>query len=491
MWESLPAEVFGGNVLCFLSLKDVVRLDSAILSWCGRKQFLQSLPYRPAFVLKSINDSILKWFISHQCRLKSLTISVHQALLLKNDLVEDVCLHIEDEIPVEIIDLKIKAKVRQIKVTCCNSLSFMLDLLKCFDQVYYISVEKVSCVNSISEWVRGSVELRGDIVAIHTYNGVLEGPLKFSISLKYISGITVRFQKIFMDCIPDMRTIAAASPQLRELRLLRYCQDNITDDVVTAMVSRCHLLENIHLASFTGTDRSVIAIAQHCPNLKSLEIKEGAYTHTSMKALSERGLPLESLSLPWMPIPHRDAHRCAYALSLLHRINLQNQQLIDREGLLVLARYCRALKEVDVRFVDSAAADVADAFIEMAHANSHSLRSITVYCMFTPHCFTNAQIGQLAQSCPHLKKLCLHDIASIQDTGILALSEHCPGLEFLYLTGTETGLKTVSEGALLRLVQGCSKLGLISLSATGVSNEAVDRILSTTGRENMIVKLHP
>lgn len=257
------------------------------------------------------------------------------------------------------------------------------------------------------------------------------------------------------------------------------------------MVSRCHLLENIHLVSYTGTDRSVIAIAQHCPNLKSLEIQNGSYTHALLMALSECGLVIEYLGLPWMPIPHRDAHRCAYALSLLHSLNLQDQQCIDREGLLVLARYCRALKEVDVRFVNSAAADVADAFIEMAHANSHSLHSISVFCMLTTHCFTDAQIGQLAQACPHLKKLCLHDISSIQDTGNLALSEHCPGLEFLYLTGTETGLKAVSEGALLRLVQGCSELGLIFLSATGVSNEAVDRILSTTGRENMIVKLIP
>lgn len=212
------------------------------------------------------------------------------------------------------------------------------------------------------------------------------------------------------------------------------------------MVSRCHLLENIHLVSYTGTDRSVIAIAQHCPNLKSLEIRNGSYTHASLMALSECGLVLEYLSLPWMPIPHRDAHRCAYALSLLHKINLQDQQCINRQGLLDLARYCRAFKEVEVRFVNSAAANVADAFIEMAHANSHSLHSISVFCMLTTHCFTDAQIGQLAQACPNLRKLSIHYIASIQDTGILVLSEHCPGLEFLYLTVAETGPRAVSEG---------------------------------------------
>ena len=266
--------------------------------------------------------------------------------------------------------------------------------------------------------------------------------------------------------------------------LLYFCQVNITDEVVTAIVSRCHLSENIHLASFTGTDRSVIAIAQHCPNLKSLEIQNGSYTHASLMALSERGLSLESLSLPWMPIPHRDIHRCTYALSLLRKIERQDSQHIDREGLLVIAKNCRMLEEVNLKFVNNAA-PVADAFIEMAHANSRTLHSITVFCT---HCFTDAQIGQLAQACPHLKQLCVHDIASIQDTGILALSEHCPGLKFLYLTGMETGPRAVSEGALLRLVQGCGKLRLIDIYNTGLSEDAVKRLQAT--RVGVWISLH-
>lgn len=227
MWESLPTVVFGGNVLCFLSLKDNVRLDSAILSWRGRKQFLQSLPYRPAFVLKSISDSSLGWFISRQCRLNSPTISFQQAFLVEDNLVEDVCLNFEDDEP---NDLEIKANVTRIKLTYYNSTFDLLDILRCFDQVYYISVEQVSCLNFISEWVRASVELRGDIVDIDARTRIHDSTLNFNIYFKYTSGITVRFQKIFMDYIPDMSAITAVSPQLRELKLLSFCQDKDTDD---------------------------------------------------------------------------------------------------------------------------------------------------------------------------------------------------------------------------------------------------------------------
>ena len=208
MWESLPAVVFGANILCFLSLKDIVRLDSAILSWRGREQFLQSLPYRPALILNSISDSILKWFMIRQFRLKSPTISFQQAISLRSELVEDICLCIEGEIPAEVNDLEIRDKVTRIKVMYCNTISDWLDRLKFYNQVKRISFDKLSCQNFIAEWVRGSVELMGDIVAIYAYTGVTDDPLNFSIFLEYISGIKVEFQKIFMD---DMHAIAATA----------------------------------------------------------------------------------------------------------------------------------------------------------------------------------------------------------------------------------------------------------------------------------------
>ena len=490
MWKSLPADVLGGNVLSLLSLKDIVRLDQAALSREHREHFLQSLQYIPAFVLKSVSDSLLRWFTARQCRLKFPRVSVLQAILLRSELVEDVCLQTEGDVSAPVSDLKIKEKVTMINMILCNSTSSLIELLKSFNYVKTISIGNVSTIFLI-EWMNRSNEVAGDIEDILALINYKHGVVNGLIKLKYTSGISMKIKKIFLDYIPDLTAITTASPRLRRLQLFCYCHNHLTDDIVDILVMSCPLLEEIHLDSLTATDRTVIAIAQHCPNLSSLQVIQGTYTHSSLIALSERGLTLKSLGLPWIRIPQRDLYRCTYALSQLRMVCTQNRQPIDRDDLLAMAQCCTLLESVNIVLVNNAVADVADALIALSRANSRTLHSVYVFCKATPHCLTSSQIAQLAQACPNVKKFCLHDVVNINDSCILTLSKHCPILEFLSITVNNSsaveGSMGVSESALIRLVQHCEKIYIIRISSTELSAEAVERINTTKHDFNLML----
>jgi hypothetical protein len=89
--------------------------------------------------------------------------------------------------------------------------------------------------------------------------------------------------------------VVARNRALTSLNLIYNC--NVTDRGMEAVTANCPLLESIHLASCNQlTDATLIAIGQHCHNLRQLNINDTSFTHVGLEAVA-RGCPLlENLS---------------------------------------------------------------------------------------------------------------------------------------------------------------------------------------------------
>ena len=231
------------------------------------------------------------------------------------------------------------------------------------------------------------------------------------------------------------------------------------------------------------SDAAVIAIAQHCPKLKSLHLKYTKILCTSLLALSERCLSLEELHITFIPsIPTADiARRCSHALSCICHLNTDNFNW-ENQDTDILIPYMTGLTSVQIEYY-------CQSYIHLLTQYCHKLTEILVYdrdctvadilplCCANPllqiiDCFSHAGIThtsliELIHACPHLHTLYLTYETDITDIGILTLSEHCPRLKVLNIFKCVE----VTEPAVLQLLQRCRKLTRLVVSNSSLSEE--------------------
>ena len=102
-------------------------------------------------------------------------------------------------------------------------------------------------------------------------------------------------------------------------------------------------------------DAVVISIAQHCPKLETLILdRTSMITYASLIALSERGLPLKELDIPYVPnIPTADiAGRCSHALSCIRHLDTDNLYENGQDAN-ILIPYLTGLTSVDLDYYDN------------------------------------------------------------------------------------------------------------------------------------------
>ena len=206
-------------------------------------------------------------------------------------------------------------------------------------------------------------------------------------------------------------------------------------------------------------------------------------TYTSLIALSERGLPLKELDIPYVPnIPTADiARRCSHALSCIRNLNTfylaRNSQNAS-----ILLTYLTGLTSVDLNYY-------CHSYIPLLTQHCHKLTKIQVFnahCIFTDilslsranpllqvfYCYykvgiTDTILIELIHVCPHLHTLKLPYEPNITDIGILTLSKHCPQLQRLDIRNCHK----VTEAAVLQLLQRCRKLTRLYVSSSSLSEE--------------------
>ena len=92
------------------------------------------------------------------------------------------------------------------------------------------------------------------------------------------------------------------------------------------------------------------------------------------------------------------------------------------------------------------------------------LQTLIYYC--SGSCFTDTILIELIHTCPHLHRFMLPYETNITDTGILALSDHCPALDVLFINKCQK----ISEAAVLQLLKRCHNLRL-NVSSSSLSEK--------------------
>ena len=270
-----------------------------------------------------------------------------------------------------------------------------------------------------------------------------------------------------------LQTLACHFSHLRRLSISdSYPSSAEADADLTAFAEKCPQLEELSLNCHQLTDQSVIALAQHCSRLEKVKL-ECKYTAASLIALSERGLPLEELIIPRIPIRSAEiAAQCAHALSRIRELHTYCYSS-NVDHLLYLIPFMTGLRVLDLSnsedhllvshllLLHGYFAGLEIIFIRAESSITPiQLCEIVAMCMqlhtldiSNPTCVSDALLVELARSFPHIQEVTLYSSGKVTEEGVLALAGHCRQLRELVLGGTTVNKETVSQ-----LVQHCRRL---------------------------------
>jgi F-box/leucine-rich repeat protein 2/20 len=174
----------------------------------------------------------------------------------------------------------------------------------------------------------------------------------------------------------------------------------MTDSGLKTVAAYSPLLEVVSVMyCFQLTDIALIAIGQHCPNLRVLVVDYMSITDQGIAAIAAGCPLLEELSLSDCPRTGPALAVIARSCPRLRRFNASHSKA-PPDAVLALARYCPLLEHFDIRGSNQ----VGD-----------------------------EEIKALARGCPALKTL---DIigASVTERGLQAVRKYCRNLQKIELT---------------------------------------------------------
>ena len=435
LFEDLPVDLVGRNVLGFLSLKSIVLLERACGSKKTHQTLMEQIPHNPSVELpqnKIPTLLSLQWFAKLKFRICS-------------------------------VDVKLTADNPVFNVTNLKVDNFRLLL----DSNTTAKNLKLLIDNKIGDKVN-TIDIRGN-----QNRAVME---QLSDCTRNVQTLNFRFPE---NCMDWLTAEILSRWKLTEIHLYGL---GITTTVVLLIVSTFPDLTRVYFTCKGIDDAAVIAIAEQCPKLETLSIDSRIITVASLLTLSERGLPLKELDVSYIPhIPTADiARRCSHALSCIRHLDTYNlyQNGQDANILIpymtgltsvrlnynsyiyipLLTQYCHKLTEISMAENSCTVADI----LSLCHANSQ-LQALHHHSGG----FTDTALIELTHACPHIHTLYLSSETDITDTGILALSKHCPQLQLL----TINRCHQVTETAVLQLLQCCRKLSTLYVSRGSLSEE--------------------
>ena len=260
-----------------------------------------------------------------------------------------------------------------------------------------------------------------------------------SLAIKY-SGIT------------DIGVIAVANrcPNLKSINL--WSCEKITDASIVQVVKKCRHLQSL-LLGVCGriTDTSVIEIARGCPHLQKLSLAScGTITDDVMVEIA-RGCPhLKSLDVRnSYDITDISVLAIAHNCPSLQKLNLGKiyGENITDESVMEIARCCphlQSLKLGECKYIDDAS------IMEVGRRCPH-LRELDVGCCKN---IGDASIIEIARGCPHLERLELYQCHRITNASIFAVAKGCPELQLLQLFACDK----ITDQSLASVVKGCPNI---------------------------------
>ncbi|PWA56502.1 hypothetical protein CTI12_AA104570 [Artemisia annua] len=193
-------------------------------------------------------------------------------------------------------------------------------------------------------------------------------------------------------------------PCLNQLRVLKLEE---VQNCQCFFFKRCPNLEVLHTGDVCG-DKGLRVIGQICKKLRKLH-HFGDVTHKGLIAMAQGCPNLESLNVSLKDISNKALERVGTHLKNLHDFSMY---MVDEKGItdspldngiLAMLKGCIKLKWLDLNLGEGGLTDVGLGYIGNY---GHNLR-----CLFLNGCTGESDAGllELSRGCPKLRKLCLND----------------------------------------------------------------------------------
>jgi hypothetical protein len=215
---------------------------------------------------------------------------------------------------------------------------------------------------------------------------------------------------------------------------------NITDAGLEAVAECCPQLEVVSLALCEQfTDTTVVALGQHCPNLRKLNICHTATTDEGGESISSNCPLLEEVDLASCGQLRDDTLiALGYHCSMLRELNIENLYMTDY-GLRAIGEGCPLL---EVLRADNC--ELVGAAMEAIARGCPSLHVLSANRTFMPA----AAVLALAECCPLLASFELACCDAVGDKELTALVRGCKALRILTISGTSAtvlGVRAIKE----------------------------------------------
>ena len=206
--------------------------------------------------------------------------------------------------------------------------------------------------------------------------------------------------------------------------------DNISE-AIQAVARGCSRLRHLDLAGNTISETAIETVAQACPQLECLIMRDCDVTDATLWAVAQHCPQLKELDVSFNCVSDAAIETVAQACSQLERLYLADGYV--HSALWAVAQGCRQLKELDV---------------------SHNLVS-------------NAAIQAVAQACPQLRSLNVSYCYYLRDEAIDSVALGCSQLECLDVSGLN-----ITDAAIHAVTQGCSQLKQLDITQCAMLTES-------------------
>jgi hypothetical protein len=365
----LPDDMFSREILSYLTVHDIVRLDNACMNYKYRFQLLDKI--RDVILIgdedKSMKTSLFKW------------LGMRRIYLIKMSLYFKDNSSFSSSIEHDYVD--------QFRYT--QHVLFR-GFVRDATAIFIIS----HCPSLLSIGISGNyVDCR--YTTDHTLKSIAEhcnGRLQ-SLSLSGCIGITDTGMINILEHCSNLLSLTLNGSRVYRLEL-------ITDASIISLSSHCTGLQSLDLYGCQQiTDASIISISTNCTGLQSLNLREcNQITDTSIISLSTHCTGLQSL-------------------------NLVGCKEFSDASIISISTHCIGLQSLDL----AGCRQITDASIISISFHCTKLQSLNLNCCRQ---ITDTSIISLSTHCTGLKRLSV-SYTAITDASLIAIAKNCTGLQSL------------------------------------------------------------
>lgn len=439
MESFIVTEWFLSMLLDYLEIPDIGNMDSAICNKSNRAVWLECIANDLGSVSTKlrqevIHDEAIEWCSKRNVRFK--------------------CLEISN------IYLDIATRAASLLSVCCTD---MVELQLGHNNVDGVDDDVIPSMQRVlNEFAKQCSKLKKlringtqisdiDIIPLILHNPDLE-----EISMKGC-------YRISEECFFAMST------HCHKLRKVSFCEVEITDQVIAALVSVNPDLEGITISKCYSQTNALMTISEHCHKLRWINCE---FSDPGFIALVSKNPDLESVSIAGLT--HNGLKELLYSNHDLIKIDLINSPSVTDESLQLIIDNCPKLRTIHLALMDS----ITDKGVAGLVLNNRDLNDILIWeCKL----LTNASLISVVEYCHNLRRITLVYLPMTNE-GFATLMSNNRDLEYIDVSTGPLLTKTYIATVLAQLKHKCCNISIIGethCTVYGVLTRALIEYLRT------------